>query len=247
MALSLRFLVVIVVTAYAVIVRATALTTAFTTDSGAVSQGVASDGSTGAFVVGTFTSSVTFGSHSLTSSGGTDAFVMHVTSSGSISWAIRVGGGNHDEGRAICADGSGGALVSGYFQYTGTFGGTSLTADSGKNVFVLRVDSGGNIAWVVQSGGTNEEIPEAMVADGSGGALIAGHFKWAATFGSTTFSNSVAWDDVFVCHVTSSGSFAWAVKAGGDCTTGADRTHVRAIGRTSTRLASADLHAFRFC
>lgn len=222
--------ILLIVVACAVTVRATALTTAYTVQAtytgqlAAVSRGVASDGQGGAFVVGTFGSNVagstaTFGGHQLTSSGGTDAFVMHVTSSGSVSWAIRMGGNNNDEGRAIVADGAGGALVAGYFQYTATFGAWSstLTADSGINVFVMRIDSSGTIAWVSQSGGTNEEIPEAMTTDGSGGALMVGHFKWAATFGSTTFTNSNSWDDVFICRITSSGSFTWAVKAGGDC------------------------------
>ena len=54
--------------------------------------GIASDGSGGGLVIGSFQGTATFGATSLTSSGGYDIFVMHVTSAGVIDWAVRAGG-----------------------------------------------------------------------------------------------------------------------------------------------------------
>ena len=92
--------------------------------------GIASDGSGGGLVTGYFGGTATFGATSLTSSGNYDIFVMHVTSAGVIDWAVRAGGSSGDYGRGIASDGSGGSLVTGYFQGTATFGATSLTSSS---------------------------------------------------------------------------------------------------------------------
>ena len=43
-------------------------------------------------MTGTFLSSTTFGSTTLTSRGNRDVFIMHVTSAGTIDWAVQAGG-----------------------------------------------------------------------------------------------------------------------------------------------------------
>jgi hypothetical protein len=55
---------------------------------------------------------------------------MHVTSSGTIEWAVRAGGTGEDQAKGIAPDGSGGALlVTGYFAGTASFGTTTLTGN----------------------------------------------------------------------------------------------------------------------
>ena len=78
-------------------------------------HGIAHDGAGGALVTGFFSGKASFGSMSLTSQGrSADAFVMRVTASGAIDWAVQAGGASYDGGHGIAHDGAGGALVTGY-------------------------------------------------------------------------------------------------------------------------------------
>ena len=93
--------------------------------------GIAHDGAEGALVTGYFYGNASFGSTSFTSRGMHDAFVMHVTASGAIDWAIQAGGTFYDRGYGIAHDGAGGALVTGDFYGKASFGSKTLTTSQG--------------------------------------------------------------------------------------------------------------------
>ena len=94
--------------------------------------GVAYDGAGGALVTGDFSGKASFGSTLLTSRGSSDVFVMHVTASGTIDWAIQGGGKLSDFGKSIAYVGAGaqdgvdGALVTGSFTSEASFGSSTL-------------------------------------------------------------------------------------------------------------------------
>jgi hypothetical protein len=113
-----------------------------------VGRGIAHDGSGGALVTGTFDGNgdeAWFGSIPLTSRSSYDTFVMHVTASGAIDWAVTAGTSALDwecifcevyvHGVGLAHDGAGGALVTGDFRLevesrahpVASFGSTSLT------------------------------------------------------------------------------------------------------------------------
>ncbi|KOO25929.1 pkd domain-containing protein [Chrysochromulina tobinii] len=191
-----------------------------------ISYGIAHDGAGGALVTGSFNGKATFGSTSFEASGdydvfgmlSSDLFVMHVTASGVIDWAVQAGGTDDDEGSGIACDGAGGALVTGYFSGTASFGNTSLASSSllssGHDPFVIHVSASGAIDWAVQAGGTRDARGTAIAYDGAGGALVSGLFSGKASFGSTSFESRGQYD-VFVMHVTALGAIDWAVRAGG--------------------------------
>ena len=178
--------------------------------SGDSGSGITSDGAGGSLFAGQFEGTTTFGSTTLTSAGSDDIFVAHMTSTGSIDWAVQAGGANEDKARAISSDGNGGAFVAGYFMYTASFGSTTLTS-SYSGGFVMHVTSAGVIDWAVQADGQCRSI----AFDGSGGALVTGYFYETGSFGSTTLSRSGNTADTFVMHVTSAGVIDWALQVGG--------------------------------
>ena len=177
-------------------------------------SGIAHDGVGGALVTGFFTGKALFGSTSLASSGSFDAFVMHVTASGAIDWAVQAGGKYFDVPNGIAYDGAGGALVTGYFTGNSFFGSTLLASRGGSDVFVLHVTASGAIDWAVQAGGTLDDEGLGIAYDGVGGALVTGFFSETATFDSTSFT-SQGLSDAFVMHVTAAGFVDWVVQAGG--------------------------------
>ena len=178
-------------------------------------RGIANDGGGCALVTGYFYGEASFGSKALTSRGSADAFVMHVTASGVIDWAVQVGGTGADRGFGIAHDGAGGALMVGDFQSEASFGSMSLTSRGSVDAFVMHVTAAGAIDWVVQVGGRGVAADARGIAnDGGGGALVTGYFNGKATFGSTVLT-SRGGVDAFVMHVTASGTIDWAVQVGG--------------------------------
>ena len=176
--------------------------------------GITHDGAGGALVTGFFSGNASFGSTLLTSRGSDDAFIMHVTASGAIDWAVQAGGASVDHSCGIAHDGAGGALVTGYFSGNASFGSTSLTSLGSDDAFVAHVTASGAFDWAVQAGGSSLTSGRGIAYDGAGGALVTGYFCGQVSFGSTSLTSRGS-ADAFVAHVTASGAFDWAVQAGG--------------------------------
>ena len=169
------------------------------------------------------------GGNFLLSKGAADIFMMHVTAAGTIDWAVQAGvdsaSGNerHAESRMdIASDFLGGAYVTGSFEGTMTYGdGLTLSSTAQREAFVLHITSGGTIDWAVSSDGTAQASGGAVVADGLGGAIVTGRFEGVRQFGATTLTNydgglsDGGTPDIFVMHVTATGTIDWAVQAGG--------------------------------
>ncbi|KOO53740.1 pkd domain-containing protein [Chrysochromulina tobinii] len=182
-------------------------------------SGIAHDGAGGALVTGYFSGQASFGSTSLTSRGTEDAFVMHVTASGAIDWAVQAGGasyiyGSQDQGLGISYDGAGGALVTGFFSGNASFGLTFLTSRGSTDAFVMHVIASGAVDWAVQAGGASQDQGYKIAHDGAGGAFVTGYFSGKVSFGSTSLTSRGS-TDAYVMHMTASGAIDWAVQTGG--------------------------------
>jgi len=179
-----------------------------------VGYAIAVDSSGNAYVTGSFQGTATFGSTNLTSSGDSDIFVAKLSSSGSWTWAVKAGGSSYDTGRGIALDSSGNAYVTGPFQGTATFGSTSLTSNGYGDTFIAKLSSSGSWTWAVKAGGSFYDEGNAIAVDSSGNSYVTGHFQETVTFGSTSLTASGDYD-IFIAKLSSSGSWTWAVKAGG--------------------------------
>jgi hypothetical protein len=176
-----------------------------------------SDGT--ALVTGIFSGTIRFGnSISLTSVGGNDAFVAKLNADGTWAWATPAGGAGSDVGLGVAGLAGGGAIVTGTFSGTATFGTTSLASAGSEDAFVAKLSAGGTWAWATRAGGGtgNDTLTHAStLADGS--AIVVGTFNTAATFPGAGTVNAVggAGNDVVVAKVNADGTWAWATPAGG--------------------------------
>jgi len=75
----------------------------------------------------------------LTSKGGSDAFVARFSPQGAAQWATGAGGTGLDEAQMIVLDSRQYAYISGYFQSSATFGTHSLSAKGKKDLFLWRM------------------------------------------------------------------------------------------------------------
>ena len=167
---------------------------------------ITTDGAGGVLVTGYFKGVATFqGKATLTSAGRQDVFVMRVTGTGTVLWAIKVGAAMGDIGDGIVSDGVGGAYVSGSFTWTVSFGATELSSSS-SGAFLMHVTGQGAITWAAKIGDSIAETSAIMRAP-DGKHLMAGSCVQQCTIGTTTLDPSP--NLIWVARVGTDGTVEW--------------------------------------
>ena len=182
---------------------------------------VAADVSGNIYVAGEFTSStIIFGSTTLTNVGNKDMFLVKYDASGNVLWAKSSGGSSADYAFSVTADASGNILMTGLFESpTITFGSTTLTLTNAGlgNMFLVKYNASGNVLWAKSAGGIYGDWASSVTTDVSGNIYVAGLFGSPnITFGSTTLNNAGGLSyDMFLVKYDASGNVIWAKSAGG--------------------------------
>ncbi len=153
---------------------------------------IAVDGLGNVVVTGNFTGSAVFGSTTLVSVGGQDAFVTKLDGvTGNIVWAKRLGGSLTDRSMAVAVNAAGDIYVGG----SGAFSlakfdaiGTPVWVVGGPTPSSIAVDSSGNVYTTGQSGAGSVDFDP-----GDGTFILSSNSSFA-----------------FVQKLTSDGTFAWA-------------------------------------
>lgn len=155
------------------------------------------------------------------------AFVAKYNASGNLIWARKFSGnvGNCGaQGTGIAVDASGNVFVTGYFQETIDFdpgpGSITLNASNSPNadIFLLKLNSLGNLIWVGRFGSNGDDKSEAIAIDASNNILITGKFQNTVNFstGPSPFNLSAPGaNEMYVAKYDSNGSFIWAGQMGG--------------------------------
>jgi hypothetical protein len=163
---------------------------------------IALDSSGNIYVTGN--SGATWGSPVNAHSGGGDAFVAGMDSSGNLLWNTFLGSANYDEGYGIALDSSGNIYVTGNSVATW---GSPVNAYSGNvDAFVAGMDSSGNLIWNTFLGSTTNDYGNGIALDSSGNIYVTG--KSDATWGSpvNAYSGGI---DAYVASMDSSGNLVW--------------------------------------
>ncbi len=190
--------------------------------------GMTTDPAGNVYATGIFQGTGTFGSTSLTSKGGLDAFVTRLDSSGNFQWAQRMGGDADfaDQGRDLAID-SRFADPSTWAVYaSGDVGGnnvdlgaTTFAAPNGA-AYVARLDATtGSFTWADHFSGSALSVAAAVGVDGAGNVYSAGGFYGTTDFdpGPGTLSLTPNGRDAFVSELDPNGNFlaAWQTTGGG--------------------------------
>jgi hypothetical protein len=163
---------------------------------------IARDDSGNLYIVGS--SSGSWGSPVNAHSGGDDAYVACLDSSGNLLWNTFLGSGNGDDGNDIAYHGSGNLYITGYSLASW---GMPLNAHAGGyDIFLAKLDTSGNLVWHTFLGTADREISRAIALDGSGNILISG--ESFASWGSPIFPYTGAMD-FFVACLDPNGSLVW--------------------------------------
>jgi hypothetical protein len=176
---------------------------------------LAVDNSGNVFTTGILTTTLAFGSTTLTGTGANDVFLAKYDNDGNVLWAKSAGTSvSADESRAVAADNTGNVIIAGTFEGTSiTFDGTTLSCpNAGRNIFVVKYDGLGNLVWARSVDFTNYVIVGDIATDGMDNIFVVGSNTLTATgitFGSITL-NSTAAENPFLVKYDSGGNVIWA-------------------------------------
>jgi PKD-like domain/GEVED domain/Secretion system C-terminal sorting domain/Beta-propeller repeat len=192
----------------------------------------AADASGNVYVVGTFSSStITFGVTTFTNAGGSDMYIVKYDANGNVLWALNAGTAGTEIPQAVAVDASGNAYVTGYFNTTGiAFGSTTLTTTGGTDIFTVKYNAAGSVAWAKNAGGASTDYGRNIAVDASSNVYVSGQFNSAAiTVGTTTVSTVGSYDG-FVLKYNSAGTPQWIKSFGGTSTESATAVTTDASG-----------------
>jgi len=182
------------------------------------------------YTTGNFMGTVDFdpgaGIFNLTSNGAKDIFISKLDGSGNFVWAKSIGGSNYDAGFSIAIDPSNGNVyTTGGFADMVDFdpgvGIFNLTSNGAFDIFISKLDQGGNFVWAKAMGAVSGEGYGSSVIikpGGNGDIFTTGHFTGTIDFdpGVSTFNlTSNGGGDLFVSKLDSAGNFVWAISGGG--------------------------------
>jgi len=188
-----------------------------------------SDNST--VVTGYFSDLATFGPGEpnetvLTSVGSVDIFISRYNPNGTLVCAKCAGGSGSDEGHGITTLSDNSTVLTGYFEYSATFGlgetnQTILTSVGSKDIFIARYNLNGTLAWVKCAGGTSDDLGEAITIISDNYTVVTGSFFGSATFGTdepnqTVLTAASCAADIFIAQYNPDGSLTCARRAGGE-------------------------------
>ncbi len=177
------------------------------------SQSICVDDAGNLYLTGYFQGTASFGNMSLTSVNYYDLFVAKLSPSGTFLW-VRGMDGREWGAHSIAASRTNEIYVTGYFRGTANFGSHTLVSSGDEDIFILRLNSEGDILWAQKAGGPSTDRGEAVAVSSTGQIFITGSFKESATFGTVLLS-SLGGSDTFISKLNSDGNFLWTKQAGG--------------------------------
>ena len=154
-----------------------------------------------------FSGTSTHGATTLVSSGSTDTFITKIDSSGSITWATKVGGWSSDVGNGIDIDVNDNIYITWYFWGAASqHGATVLSSNGNFDVFITKIDDSGNILWAKGVWGAWNDRGLWISIDLIGNSYTTWYFNGSFTYGAETV-NSLWAEDVFVIKLDSNWDF----------------------------------------
>ncbi|MEP6555351.1 MAG: SBBP repeat-containing protein [Ferruginibacter sp.] len=171
-------------------------------------------------ITGVFIGAVDFdpgaGTFTMNGGGNNDCFILRLDANGDFLQALQVAG-NYSEGDAIAVDAAGNLYVCGNYNATADLdpgaGVFNVTASSGADAFVIKLNSAGSFVWGKSFGGFGTDNVKAVKADAAGNVYLAGDFPFTVDFdpGPGVYNLTTAGSiDAFVLKLNSTGDFAWA-------------------------------------
>lgn len=178
------------------------------------------------YIACTFQETVDFdpgpGAMNITSNGLEDGAILKLSPNGDFIWAKRIGGIYGDMVEAIKIDKNSNLFVGGEFSNTVDLdpgvGISNATSAGASDMFILKMDTAGNLVWYEQIGSTMDDRVRDIEISENGEIYCAGHFSNTVDFDLSSANNSLTSNggmDHFILKMDSLKNFIWAGSMGG--------------------------------
>lgn len=142
-------------------------------------------------------------------------------------WAERLGGdGAGITSSRIAVDDEGNAFVTGAFSGSAVFGSFTLSSVGGTDIYLVKLNSSGEIEWARTAGGSGSDAGRGVAVDVAGNSYITGSVQGSAGFDSLAVAGSGG-QSAFLAKYNAAGVAEWVRTGGG---TGADALGVALDG-----------------
>ena len=159
----------------------------------------------------------------LTSAGWEDIFISKLNDKGEFVWAKRIGNNVDDEVNDIVVDDAGNVYATGFFGVAVDFdpnvGIDNLISNGVFDIFIFKLTTNGSLVWAKSIGSNNDkDVGNSIDIDKEGNVYLTGYFTGTADFdpgdGVINLTTQRRYSDIFVCKLSSEGSYVWAMNIG---------------------------------
>ncbi len=190
------------------------------------STSIISDSSKNIYLTGTFGGGVDFDPGSSVSmeysQGVSDIFVLKLDSLGDYDWAKTMGGSGPSTSKGLTIDmvSSGDLFITGNYSNTVDFdpgvGVFNMTSEGAADIFVMKLDSDGELIWVNSYGDGLNDFGISLCTDFSNNIYVTGNFFGTIDFDAGPGQYNLTADevDVYVMKMNSNGGLIWAKSFG---------------------------------
>ena len=140
--------------------------------------------------------------------GNADAWVVKISSTGSLQWQKCLGGTNYDYANSIQPTTDGGYIVAGN---TDSNDGDVTGAHGNGDAWVVKLSSTGSLQWQKCMGGTSQDSASSIQPTTDGGYILAGRTQ--SNDGDVAANHGD--DDVWVVKLSTTGELVWQKTLGG--------------------------------
>ncbi|MEX2484172.1 MAG: T9SS type A sorting domain-containing protein [Brumimicrobium sp.] len=140
--------------------------------------------------------------------GGQDYWVVKLDATGNIIWQKSLGGSGDDNANSIQQTLDGGYIVAGWSLSND---GDVTVNNGGRDYWVVKLDSIGNIIWQKSFGGSWDERAESIQQTIDGGYIVGG----LAYSGDGDVSGGIGGGDYWVVRLDTAGNIIWEKSLGG--------------------------------
>jgi hypothetical protein len=169
------------------------------------------DGLGNVWVTGQFSGTFNAGSHSITTNGSEDAYLVKIdAATGTPLYASNGGGSSaNDDGNAITTDGMGNIFVIGDCASSNfDWGGLTMSVSGSNDVFVIKFDNAGTPLWISKCTGTSSEFTYAGTADQAGNVYVCA-YTGSGTLNINGNPYTTGTNDHFVTKFDANGTEVW--------------------------------------
>lgn len=158
----------------------------------------------------------------LTPFGMNDSFVLKLDPAGVFIWAHQFGAQGDDSGTGVSIDSDDNVYLTGYFEETVDFdpsvNDSNLTTNGGKDLFIQKLDSLGNLLWVKSIGGFLDDAGYSICNDLNDNLIVTGVYYDTVDFNAgygennmTAPTNGMLYtSNLFFLKMDKEGHYVWS-------------------------------------